>query len=252
MSSILRFLGVFLTLGLALPALAQEKTSPKPASKPAQNRPQFRPAVLGSGPDSLVNRIDAEALVKKGQKDGAVMFCAAVGPTGEARSAWTYRPMPNTDALVEEVKARLAEVTFTPAIYQYQPVGVLLFGTVVFSATKTPHLQIFLNQDPVELKAASDFIAPQPVIGGDSSFDGLTLPEGGTPIQLTAVVDLGLKVNRKGEMEGIRVLAEEPPLLGFGEAALSDFRGAKFIPAFRLGDPDDCDVVQPICYHPAE
>ncbi|MEO5721884.1 MAG: hypothetical protein ABIR71_10490 [Chthoniobacterales bacterium] len=244
MSLILRFLGLVLVLGLTWPASAQVKSSP--------NRPQFRPAVLGSGPDSLINRIDTKELLQKGQKDGAVMFCALVAPNGDAMSAWTYRPMPGTEALQQELEKRFENLKFTPAIYQYQPVGVLLYGTAIFSAAGATHIRIFLNQDPVELKAASDFIAPQPVIGGDSSFDGLTPPEGETPIHLTAVVDLRLKVNRKGELQDTAVVSEEPPLLGFGEAALADFRGAKFIPAFRLGDPDDADVVQPICYKPAE
>ncbi len=200
----------------------------------------------------MINRIDTAELLKKGQKDGAVMFCALVSPNGDISSAWTYRPMPGTEALQQELQKRLANAKFTPPIYQYQPVGVLLFGTAIFSAANKPHIQIFLNQDPNEIKTASDFIAPQPVIGGDSKFDGLTPPENGTSVPLTAIVDLRLKVNREGGLEGIDVLAEEPPQLGFGEAAVADFREAKFIPAFRYGDPDDASVIQPICYKPAE
>ena len=240
MRSILRLLGLLLLVGLAGPAGAQVK------------RPQFRPAVLGTGPDSLINRIDAEELLKKGQKDGAVMFCAAVAPNGDAQAAWTYRAMPDTDALEEELTKRLEGVKFTTPIYNYQPVGVLLYGTAVFSATDSPHIQIFLNQDPKELKAASDFVAPQPVIGADSKFDGLTPPENESTVPLTAIVDLGLKVNREGQLQELLVLTEEPPLLGYAAAAVADFREAKFIPAFRTGDPDDCDIVQPICYKPAE
>ena len=244
MCSILRFLGVFVLVGIAFPANAQVK--------PAPSRPQFRPAVLGTSSDSLINRIDSKELLKKGQKDGAVMFCALVAPNGDALSAWTYRPMPGTEALQEELEKRLVGVKFTSPIYQYQPVSVLLYGTAVFSASNEHHIQILLNQDPAELKTASDFIAPQPVIGGDSKFHGLTPPETGTTVSLTAVVDLGLKVNRQGELQELHVLAEEPPLLGFAAAAEADFREAKFIPAFRLGDPEDSDIIQPICYKPAE
>ncbi len=78
--------------------------------------------------------------------------------------------MPGTEALQQELEKRLVGAKFTPPIYQYQPVSVLLFGTAIFSAISDPHIQIFLNQDPNEIKAASDFIAPQPVIGGDSQF----------------------------------------------------------------------------------
>ena len=234
------FLAIFSLLALAFPARGQVA------------RPQFRPAVLGSAPDSLINRIDAKDLLAKGQKNGAVMFCALVGKTGDSMAAWTYRPMPGTEALEAELNKRLAGVKFTPPIYNYQPVSVLLYGTVIFAEAGTAHVRILLNQDPKEIKAASDFIAPQPVIGGDSAFDGLTPPASGTPIKLTAVVDLQLKVNREGQLQELQVTGEEPPLLGFANAAVADFRGAKFIPAFRDGDRADCDIVQPICYKPVD
>lgn len=211
-------------------------------------RTQFRPAVLGSGADSLVNRIDLKELEKKGQKAGAVMFCAVVTPTGEAGSAWTYRAMPETEALEEELNKKLQDAKFTPPLYNYQPVTVLLFATVLYSPTTKPRLQILLNQDPQAIKDQSDLIAPQPVVGGDSKFDGLTPPP--TEVPLTAVVDLALKVNREGTLEDARIIAEEPPLLGYGSAALADLQGAKFIPAFRSGDPDAIEIVQPICYKP--
>ena len=38
------------------------------------------------------------------------------------------------------------------------------------------------------------------------------------------------------------------PGKGFGEAALSDFGKAKFIPAFRDGQPVACDVRLPVFY----
>ncbi|MEP6808652.1 MAG: hypothetical protein ABI992_00275 [Chthoniobacterales bacterium] len=240
MRSFLRFVGVLLFLGVVLPLSAQNK------------RPQFRPAVIGAGKDSLINRIDSNDLLKKGQKDGAVMFCALVAPNGDATNAWTYRAMPGTEPLAQELERRFLNLKFTPPIYQYQPVSVLLFGTAIFSAAGTPHIQIFLNQDPDEIKALHDFVAPQPVIGGDSKFHGLTLPEGGTPVPMKAVVDTRLKVDRNGELKDLQVLNEEPPLLGFGAAIVADFQGAKFIPAFRYGDPDDCDIPQPICFPPTE
>jgi len=233
-------LALFLLLGAALPIEAQVQ------------RPQFRPAVLGSGPDSLINRIDAKALLEKGQKDGAVMFCAMVDKNGAALQAWTYRPMPGTEALVEEVTKKLEGVKFTAPIYNYQPVPVLLYGTVIFSTTDAAKVRILLNQDPNEIKEAADLIAPQPVFGADSKFDGLTPPPGGAPIPLTAVVDLRMKVSREGHLQDLAVLAEEAPGLGFAEAAVADFRDAKFIPAFRNGDPTDSDIVMPVCYKPSE
>ena len=216
-------------------------------------RPQFRPAVLGSGPTSLINRLDTKELLKKGQQDGAVMFCAVVAPNGGSLTSWTYRAMPGTEPLEEELNRRLQDAKFTPAIYNYQPVGVLLYGTAVFSRPDgVPRLRIFLNQDFREFGKMTDFIGPQPVFGGDSGFEGLRPPESGTPVPLTAVVDLGLKVSREGALEDLRVLKEEPPLLGFGDAAMENFRTAKFIPAFRDGDPTAADTILPVCYKPVD
>ena len=215
-------------------------------------RPQFRPAVLGSGPDSLINRIDAQALMKAGQKDGAVMFCSLVNKTGAAVQSRTYRAMPNTAALEEEVRKKLADAKFTVPIYNHQPVEVILAGTVVFSiADDKPRVRIFLNQDPKELKEASDFIAPQPVFGGDSGFTGLDYPPE-IAVPVAAVVDLGLSVDRSGRLLELRVIAEEPPLLGFGELAQRDFARARFIPAFRDGDPTDSNSLYPVAYQPAD
>ena len=214
--------------------------------------PQFRPAVLGSGPDSLINRIDAQALFKAGQKDGAVMFCSLVNKTGNAVQSRTYRGMPGTSALEEEVRKRLEDAKFAPAIYNHQPAEVILSGTVIFSVVdQTPRVRIFLNHDPNELREAADFIAPQPVFGGDSAFTGLDYPEQ-LPVPVSAVVDLRLDVDATGKLRDLRVLAEEPPLLGFAEIAKRDFSGARFIPAFRAGDPTESKTVYPVAYQPAD
>jgi len=234
----LGFLSLLFVLGGAVPAEAQAQ------------RPQFRPAVLGSSPDSLINRIDVKELLKNGQKDGAVMFCALVDKSGAATRSWTYRGMPGTQGLEQEVMKRLGGVKFTPPIYNYQPVSVLLFGTVVFTASSTTHVRILLNQEAKELVGASDFISPQPVIGQGSKFDGLTPPDQGLAIPVTSVVDLRLKVSREGHLQDMLLVAEDSEGLGFGEAALRDFREAKFIPAFRDGDPTGCEILLPICYKP--
>ncbi len=240
-----------LLFGLVLTAAAQKPRasvaqSPGPMSV-AQARPQFRPAVLGTGPDSLVNRINVDDLLSKGQKNGAIQFCAIVAPTGEATSASTYHPMPNCEALKAEVEKRLDGVKFTPPIYNHQPVGVFLFGTVVFTADAKPHLRIFLNQDPKELKEGKDFIAPQPVVGADSKFTGLHLPPE-IPIAVTGLVEIALRTDAKGALQDIQITGEEPPLLGFRDAALSDLAEAKFIPAFRSGDPSDSESILSLCY----
>ncbi|MGI9086150.1 MAG: hypothetical protein ACR2HH_00160 [Chthoniobacterales bacterium] len=214
-----------------------------------QGRPEFRPAVLGSGPDSLINRIDTEALLKNGQKDGAIMFCSQIDQDGHALASWTYRGSPGSELLEKELMAKLKDAKFPPAIYEHQPVGVLMFASVLFSAENSPHIQIFLNQDGKALQAKADFIGPQPVFGADSKFTGLHWPNVQMPVLLTsAIVDLTINVDEKGNLKDIDVLREEPPLLGFGVSALEEFRDAKFIPAFLSGAVEASATALPVCY----
>src|SRR2546430_6722095 len=119
--------------------------------KAALPPPRFRPAVLGSGPDSLVNQLDTQDLLKKGQKDGAIMFCCRVATTGDVVWYRTYLPVPGSDLLEEEVRKRLDSARLAPAIYEHKPVEVLFYGTVFFSVVDgKPRLHIFANQEAAE------------------------------------------------------------------------------------------------------
>jgi TonB family protein len=114
-----------------------------------------------------------------------------------------------------------------------------------------PRLRVFANQQLDELKKESDFIDPQPYVGQDSKFTGTHYPELPTTVSLTGAVELAVEVDAAGNLKSMRVVSEEPPYLGFGQAALSDFNGARFIPAFRNGKPVDSKVKVPIYYKPS-
>jgi TonB family protein len=122
-------------------------------------------------------------------------------------------------------------------------------GTVRFAVVNgKPRLRIFANQQLQELDKETDFIDPQPYVGQDSKFTGTHSPETPTTVALTGAVDLEVEVDVAGNLKNIQVLSEEPPFLNFGEAALSDFNGAKFIPAFRDGKPVDSKVTVHVFY----
>jgi TonB family protein len=70
-------------------------------------------------------------------------------------------------------------------------------------------------------------------------------------VALSGVVELALNVDATGNLKNMEVVSEEPPLLGFGDAAISDFTGAKFIPAFRGGQPVESNVKIPVYYKPS-
>src|SRR3982750_3163998 len=76
----------------------------------AQNaRPQFRPAVLITGLDSLINRIDAQALFAAGQRDGAVMFSGRATKEGRLTETRTYHGTPESEKLAAEVLKHLPD-----------------------------------------------------------------------------------------------------------------------------------------------
>jgi hypothetical protein len=216
----------------------------------AADIPRFRPALPGSGPDALINKILVQDLVGEGQKSGTVMFCSRISKTGDILWFRTYKAMPGSERLKTEVEKALRKVKFFPAIYEHQPVDVIYYGTVTFTVVdKIPRLRIFANQDPKELKEEKDFISPQPIVGGVSPFTGMHYPERITVV-LNGMGYLALKVDATGNLQDLQVVGEEPPLSGFGDVAAADFNKAKFIPAFRNGDPEESETTLPVYYVP--
>ena len=127
----------------------------------------------------------------------------------------------------------------------------VFYGTVKFAVVNgKPRLRIFANQQLEEVDKETDFIGPQAYVGQDSQFTGLHYPETGSTVAVTGVVEFALNVDAKGNLTNLQVLSEDPPLLGFGDAALSDFSDAKFIPAFRNGQPVESNVKVPLFYKP--
>ena len=186
------------------------------------------------------------------------MFSCLVAPTGEIVRSGAYRGTRESELLEQELLKRLATAKFIPAIHNHQPVIAIFYGTVKFAVVNgKPRLRIFANQELNEVDKESDFIgpqpyvAPQPYVDQDSKFTGLHYPETGSTVAVTGVVELALNVDAKGNLKNIQVLSEQPPLLGFGDAALTDFDGAKFIPAFRNGQPVESNVKIPIYYKPS-
>jgi hypothetical protein len=232
-------------------ASPKSQGSPGPQATPSTELPRYRPALLGTGPNSVINRIDTQELIKRGQKDGSIMFCCSVTKTGEIANTWTYRGTPESILLEQELVRRLDQAVFVPAIYNKEPVHVLFYGTVTFAIVNgKPRLRIFANQEAAELKKESDFIGPQPFVGRESTFEGLHFPNDVLEAAVPGLVELGMKIDAEGNLKDLIVVSEEPPLVGFRRAAAEDFRVARFIPAFREGKPVACDITLPVYYEP--
>jgi TonB family protein len=248
-------LRIFCFVGLLLSSGLASAETPKPGSptpSPTPNLPEIRPALIGTGPNSLINTIDTADLIKKGQKEAAVMFSCLVAPTGQIVTWGAYRGTRGSELLEQELLKRLATARLIPAIHNHEPVIAVFYGSVKFAVVNgKPRLRIFANQQVNELDKETDFIDPQPYVGQDSKFTGVNYPDTGSTVAVTGVVEIELNVDANGNLKNIRVLSEEPPLLGFGDAALSDFSGAKFIPAFRNGQPVESTVKIPVYYKPS-
>jgi TonB family protein len=236
----------------AIVDLAPAQTVDVPTPR-AGELPMFRPALIGNGPDAIINTINTKELISKGQKNAVVMFSCIVGKTGSLIWSGTYRGTPGSKLLEDEVQKRLGQTKFIPAIRKNQPVIVVFYGTVMFSVIEgKPRLRIFANQQVDELKNENDFIDPQPYIGAESGFSGTHYPDTGSPVSMTGTAELSVQVDAEGNLKDIQLISEYPPLLGFGDAAMSDFRYAKFIPAFRNGQPVESKVNLPVYFLPKE
>src|SRR5258708_33139676 len=243
------FVGWLLSADLAS---GQTQNPGSPSPSPSPTLPEVRPALVGTAQNSLINTIDTAELIKNGQKEAAVMFSCLVAPTGQVVTSGAYRGTRGSELLEQELLKRLATAKFIPAVHNHQPVIAVFYGTVKFAVVNgKPRLRIFANQQLEEVDKETDFVDPQPYVGLDSKFTGLHYPETGSTVAVTGVVELALSVDAKGNLKNTQVLSEEPPLLGFGNAALSDFGDAKFIPAFRDGKPVESNVKIPVYYKPS-
>jgi hypothetical protein len=210
--------------------------------------PEFRPALLGTFSRSLINTINTESLMKRGQGDAVVMFTAGISDSGYGYVWRTYRGTPNSGLLSKEIMDRTSQAQFEPAVYKHQHVGVIFNGTVSFSvAGGKPHLRIFLNQEETELKQAKDFIAPQLAFAtGNPKFEGIWYP--GHVLTGPGVAAVTLDVDANGKVQNAVLAYEHPAGKGFGTEAVDGLRKAVFIPGFRNGKAVPCRFTFPVIF----
>ncbi len=205
----------------------------------AETLPDMRPALVGSGRSSLVNLIDTQALMKRGQQHGAALFRCLVQPTGQPYYQVAYGGTPNSEMLREEVKNKLYGARFIPAVYDHHNTYAWFYGTVVFWISEgKPHLRVYANQEKAELEKGSDFIRPQAIYVPGHHYEPTKYPEASWATEeIPGTVDLEMTVDSAGKLKEIHVLQENPPGKHYGESALTDNKKATFLPAFRNGHP---------------
>ena len=206
-----------------------------------QSTPEFRPALVGNGPQSLVNLIDTARLIQAGEQDAVVMFDEMIFPFKvKGNYASVYPGSAGSQLLQKAVLKALNQAELILAIANHKPVGVDFHGTVMFFAQQKPNLRVFANQDRHELARITDFVAPQ-LIGGSTKWDSEDPQlEAARRMNKTGVVVLSLQVNEKGELTSSKVIAEDPPGFNFGAAVLKSFQTARFVPGYRQGKVTGC------------
>jgi hypothetical protein len=236
MKSFVRFqLAVLLTLAAA-------------TSSAYAAQPEVRPALLGNHPRSLINLINTESLMKRGQGDAIVLFSCGVSKLGYGYGMQVYRGTPNSDLLKKELMGRSDQAQFIPAIFRGHPVAVYIDGTVSFSIVNgKPRLRIFLNQEESELGRGADFIAPQlAFVPGNTKYKGMYYPPSAPGV--AGVAGVLIDVDAAGNVKSTKATYEHPAGVGFGAAAAGPLIHAQFIPAFRNGKPVACRFTFPMIW----
>jgi hypothetical protein len=208
------------------------------ANVSAESLPQMRPALLGSGPRSLVNQIDTQALFQKGQRDAWVMFECSVAGDGVVFGSDFFTASPDSRLLKDEVRRRLRQTKFIPAVYNHKRTSAWFAGTVVFVVQNgRPHLRIYAHQDLDEIKRGTDFVAPQLIsVPNRYITDPPKFPTAARRHDAAGVVKLRHSVDVNGKTTDVQVISE-PPGYQVGDYLKKVVPLVDFLPGYRNGKP---------------
>jgi hypothetical protein len=208
------------------------------SSVSAESLPQMRPALVGSGPGSLVNLIDTQALFQKGQRDAWVMFECGVAADGIVFGSDFFTASPDSLLLRSEVRKRLRQTRFIPAVYNQKRTSAWFTGTVVFVvANGQPRLRIYANQELDEIRRGADFVAPQLVyVPNRHITDPPQYPTAAKRHDAAGVVKLRHSVDASGKTTNVQVISELRSY-GVGDYLKKVLPLVDFLPGYRNGRP---------------
>jgi hypothetical protein len=222
----------------------------------AESLPDIRPALCGSGPRSLVNLINGKHVMERGLQHGALYFMARIDPNGFPSYSKIWGETDKIKPLRDEVRERLAEARFIPAVYHHQHVYAWMFGTIAFTSTEgKPHLRVFANQELSELEKENDFIAPQEIWLPGKIYDYAKWknPFGSwRSDDQPGLPDISLTVDASGQIKDAHL--ENLPAgttQAYADAALLIIRQRLYLPAYRNGKPVDSTTHPKIYFVPA-
>jgi TonB family protein len=206
----------------------------------AATLPDRRPALVGNGTNSLVNLIDAEGLFRKGQRDAWVMFEASIYGDGVVDPSEFSLFSPDSQLLRDEVRKRLRQSRFIPAVYKGRRTYAWFAGTGVYVvANGRPHIRVYAHQELEEIQRGADFIAPQLISPTGRGFipNFPNYPSKAYHGNTGALVRLRHSVDANGKTTDVQVISETPTGHKFGETAKKMVRLLDFLPGYRNGQP---------------
>lgn len=208
----------------------------------AESLPEKRPAMVGFGPGSLVDLINTDELFRKGQRDAWVKFECAVTGGGIVYGSDFFTASPGADLLKGEVRRRIRQSRFIPAVYNHKQVNAYFAGTVFFVvANGKPHLRIYAHQELDEIKRGADFVAPQFILVPNHGItDFPEFPAGFKHEEVPAVVKLRHSVDANGKTTDVQVISEQPPGHAIGDWLKKVLPLVDFLPGYRNGRPTAC------------
>jgi hypothetical protein len=204
----------------------------------AEELPAIRPAMLGSGPGSLVNRIDANKLFAQGQRDAWVKFECAILADGIALGSDFFTASPEARLLKNEVRSQLRQSRFVPAVYNHKRTSAWFAGTVLFVVKDgRPHLRVYANQDLDIIKSGADFVAPQMIdVPNHYYLNFPKAPTGTVRDDSAGVVRVRHSVDANGKTTSVEVISE-PVGSQAGEYLKKALPMVDFTPGYRNGKP---------------
>jgi Gram-negative bacterial TonB protein C-terminal len=204
----------------------------------AETLPDRRPAMIGSGPESLVNRIEVNKLFTQGQRDAWVKFECAILADGLAFGSDFFTASPDSRLLKNEVRSRLRHSRFIPAVYNHKRTFAWFSGTVLFVVKDgRPHLRVYAHQDLDIIKSGADFVAPQMIdVPNHFYMDFPKAPTGTVRDDAAGVVRVRHSVDANGKTTNVEVISE-PPGSQAGEYLKKALPQVDFLPGYRNGKP---------------
>ncbi len=204
----------------------------------AESLPKIRPALIGSGPGSLVNLIETQKLFEQGQRDAWVTFECAILGDGVVRPSDFFTASPDSGLLKNEVRRRLRQTRFIPAVYNHKRTWSWFAGTVVFVvADGRPRLRIYAHQDLDEIKRGTDFVAPQIIDVPTNYYHNFPkAPTAAAHDYAAGVVKLRHSVDANGKTTNVEVISE-PSGYQMGDYLKKALPRIDFTPGYRNGRP---------------